>query len=485
MVSSYNLSYSQAFLSRPALRMQRRMAFGIAVLMLTSMLSLVPVAKFYMVASPSFLPMFYVAMFLCNGFTSLLLGLQAIHLRHATLAILAGAFTFTCATAFLQIFMSPYVTGNEFHLFQETSQGLAWLGWIGRLAFPIFVMVAINQSEHERASWVLLSFWGFPAILAGLLLIGLSHENFLPPLLKGGTELHQWSEFLTKGIIPAHLLLICSAVIMLARKSRFRTRLHLWLGVALVGIVAESIVAMVSGSRFTLGWYGALAFHLMTVLILLGALFWDIHDMQGTLQRLNAQLHKQANHDNLTGLLLRRPFNDILQKALIGEKKQQIPPLLIMIDVDDFKAYNDTFGHLSGDSCLIAISHALNKKVQEFNGCIARMGGEEIAVIFTGDNALNPQKMADMLRKEVEQLHLQHSPKAHFGWVTISLGWATGNARSGMSEWLKKADEALYAAKNAGRNQATGYPFIPKKTCHAIKLRTHNSQRHERKNRQN
>ena len=445
--------YSQAFLSRPALRMQRRIALGVALLLVACMGSLLPVAGFPLGGVPSFLPMVYVAMALCNGFTSLLLGLQALHLRHATLALLAGAYTLMATTCIIQLATSPELIGMAG---SEGLQAWAWMGWTGRVAFPLFVMLAIIQKDTARKRRSVFALWLLPAFIALVVFSVLQHVPHLPHLLVTNEGPPKLAGFLTHWILPGDLLLVCGAATMLARKSRFRTRLHLWLGVAMVGMFGETILAMWAESRFTIGWYGAVAFNLMTILTLLVALLWDIHDIQGTLQRMNAQLHRQANHDALTGLLLRRPFNDFMSKAQSGRKPGEPSPVLLMIDIDDFKAYNDAFGHLSGDSCLTSIGRALQDLTHLHQGCIARMGGEEMAVLLSGRAAAHPEVIAESLRREVEMLHLQHAPGARMPWVTVSIGWARAGRGKGLAAWYKQADDALYAAKAAGRNRVMG-----------------------------
>lgn len=459
MPLSYTSSYGQAFLSRPALHTQRRIALGVSFLMLVLMSMTLPIATFHQDGVVFFLPLYLVALILCNGFTSLLLGLQAIHLRHATLALLAGAYCFLCSVGIFQLSVVLKHLNQPEQFLKELPSSWFWMGWIARTAFPLFIIASINQEDRIRTPKILISFWLAPFLLPFIFVFIFHHISNLTPLIILSPYIH-WSDFLIEGLLPANLLMICLALLLLARKSRFRTRLHLWLGVSLIGAASEIILTMASKTPFSIGEYGALIFNLLTILILLGALLWDIHDMQGTLQRINAQLHKQANHDALTGLLLRRPFNDFLFNALENAYPNQPQPVLCMIDIDDFKAYNDAFGHLTGDSCLISIAHALQEKVKEHHGCIARMGGEELAVLFEGKFSPEPQKLAEILRKEIENLRLPHAQHARLNWVTVSIGWALGKRGESISQWLKNADDALYKAKSSGRNKAIGYSSL-------------------------
>ena len=159
--------------------------------------------------------------------------------------------------------------------------------------------------------------------------------------------------------------------------------------------------------------------------------------------------------DGLTGVANRRKFDQELLAEWRRAKRDGTDLSLIMLDVDEFKAYNDNYGHQSGDEVLSALAAAISVKVQRITDHFCRYGGEEFVLLLANTSSREAQKMAEKVRLCVEQLALQHSYSNTSKVVTISLGLATFNPAAGSSydELIKAADVALYAAKDAGRNR--------------------------------
>lgn len=160
--------------------------------------------------------------------------------------------------------------------------------------------------------------------------------------------------------------------------------------------------------------------------------------------------------DALTGLYNRRHFNHYFDDALsMAHKKGQAISLMIF-DIDNFKKYNDTYGHQKGDDVLKETATALQCRVQDFNAACFRLGGEEFAIIASldDDEAL---ELAENICKEIESLDIEHINNAQFGCVTTSVG-VYSHHPDGMSvveadELFRIADQSLYRAKESGRNQ--------------------------------
>jgi len=177
-----------------------------------------------------------------------------------------------------------------------------------------------------------------------------------------------------------------------------------------------------------------------------------IKEADSHLRSLNQRLEAMARTDGLTGLLNRRAF-DLELEACAGKSGQQTFSLL-MIDVDHFKSYNDTYGHPAGDECLRIISACIRTTIQSYASSVAaRYGGEEIAVIVPRAGAQEAQVIASLLASAVRSLDIPHigSDKSH---VTVSIGVATRSrpSRKTAKELLLEADQCLYAAKAAGRD---------------------------------
>lgn len=170
------------------------------------------------------------------------------------------------------------------------------------------------------------------------------------------------------------------------------------------------------------------------------------------LRSLNQRLEAMARTDGLTGLLNRRAF-DLELEACAGKSGQQTFSL-IMIDVDHFKSYNDSYGHPAGDECLRIISACIRTTIQSYASSVAaRYGGEEIAVIIPRAGAQEAYAVASLLVSAVRSLNIPHA-RSDKSYVTVSIGTATWHRPSKKSaeELLLEADQYLYAAKAAGRD---------------------------------
>jgi len=164
-------------------------------------------------------------------------------------------------------------------------------------------------------------------------------------------------------------------------------------------------------------------------------------------------IEKLNNTDQLTGIPNRHAFD----LALVVNWKRAIrdvkPISLIMIDFDLFKRYNDTYGHLQGDSTLRTISLALTNKLEKLSGIVARWGGDEFAILLPQANESDVQGLAEELRQTIENTMLDFEGEIHN--ITASLGTSTitPSSETDMGVLLINADEALYCAKKEGRNR--------------------------------
>jgi diguanylate cyclase (GGDEF)-like protein/PAS domain S-box-containing protein len=164
-------------------------------------------------------------------------------------------------------------------------------------------------------------------------------------------------------------------------------------------------------------------------------------------------LEQLATRDGLTGLANRRCFDETLHAEWMRALRQRQPLSLLMVDVDNFKAYNDANGHLGGDECLKRIATAVASEMRA-NDLVARYGGEEFAVILPNQSLKGAASVAERIRTRVEQLQVPNrmTPGQH---VTVSIGAATAIASpdNSASELVAIADAALYRAKHMGRNR--------------------------------
>jgi diguanylate cyclase (GGDEF)-like protein len=179
---------------------------------------------------------------------------------------------------------------------------------------------------------------------------------------------------------------------------------------------------------------------------------------QGMLRQRERELdfaHANAMTDSLTRLANRRHFDDALNREFFRLKRSGAPLSLIMLDVDYFKRFNDSLGHLAGDDCLQQVACALSAVVERAPDLVARYGGEEFAVILPETDPMGALSLAERIRQAVEELAIPHPDSLIASHVTVSMGVVTVSpAGLGAPEAiLALADEAMYGAKQGGRNR--------------------------------
>jgi diguanylate cyclase (GGDEF)-like protein len=186
-----------------------------------------------------------------------------------------------------------------------------------------------------------------------------------------------------------------------------------------------------------------------------------IAEQTGLLQQANAQLLRLATLDGLTQIPNRRRFNDYLSEVMLQPSNLAV----VMCDVDHFKRYNDHYGHQMGDECLKQVAATLEQTLQQrwpaAQGLAARYGGEEFVLVLLDIELHQAQAEAEAFRQAIAALDIPHQRSEH-GRITLSLGVAWQQTASNGQSYsipalLRAADEALYAAKSAGRNQVMLY----------------------------
>jgi len=162
--------------------------------------------------------------------------------------------------------------------------------------------------------------------------------------------------------------------------------------------------------------------------------------------------------DGLTGIGNRRRFDEIFSREWHRCMRSGQPLAVIMVDVDHFKAYNDHYGHHSGDECLRVVAAMLDAVAQRPGDFTARYGGEEFVCLLPETDAEGARLVAERLRESVTSRAIPHEASTTDPSVTISAGYAAAVPWNGMEPYslLAAADEALYTAKKAGRNRVCG-----------------------------
>jgi diguanylate cyclase (GGDEF)-like protein/PAS domain S-box-containing protein len=188
------------------------------------------------------------------------------------------------------------------------------------------------------------------------------------------------------------------------------------------------------------------------------------------LSALNRRLEELARMDGLTGITNRRAFDEALEAEFRRSVRSATPLSLLLIDVDHFKAFNDTYGHPEGDDCLKAVAKVLTGVLNRPGDLAARYGGEEFAAILPETDARGAMAIAESIRMAVSRLGIGHAGSpARLVTASIGVSAFTGDGSPGsVAELVQDADDALYAAKAAGRDRvllgrgegkaAGGYP---------------------------
>lgn len=164
-------------------------------------------------------------------------------------------------------------------------------------------------------------------------------------------------------------------------------------------------------------------------------------------------LEMAAMVDGLTGVANRRKFNEYLTTHRLQSMRKHQDLSLLMLDVDFFKRYNDHYGHPMGDECLKKIAQVIKQSVQRPYDLVARYGGEEFVCLLPETNYQGAVTLANKILDQVRMLAIPHQGAEQHQIVTLSIGVATMQAEQDTDALVKCADQALYAAKQAGRNQ--------------------------------
>jgi two-component system, chemotaxis family, response regulator WspR len=180
-----------------------------------------------------------------------------------------------------------------------------------------------------------------------------------------------------------------------------------------------------------------------------------LHESQEQLVLMNIELQRLNNIDGLTGLSNRRYLDEFLTTEWKRALREQTALSVLMIDVDDFKRYNDTYGHLAGDEVLKEVATTITQGIKRPADLAARFGGEEFIVVLPNTEPAGAQCVAEDIRHRLENLRIPHSAATTIPYVTISVGTASMIPRKSDSsaDLVAMADAALYKAKKAGRNR--------------------------------
>lgn len=180
-----------------------------------------------------------------------------------------------------------------------------------------------------------------------------------------------------------------------------------------------------------------------------------LRESQQQLMETIIELQQLTNVDGLTELSNRRYFNEYMDTQWKRAAREQSSLSVLMIDIDAFKRYNDTYGHLAGDEALKKVAETIQARVARSTDLAARFGGEEFSLILPATPLSGAHYLAEKLRRSVEDLGIPHNASTLAKCITVSVGAASTIPQRGDSfpSLIETADKALYEAKRAGKNR--------------------------------
>lgn len=190
---------------------------------------------------------------------------------------------------------------------------------------------------------------------------------------------------------------------------------------------------------------------------LIGFMF-DISErkkMEQELLRMQQKLEALSYEDGLTGVANRRLFDERMNTECNNARIAQRPLSMILLDIDHFKQFNDHYGHVQGDECLVQVARALKQVGRRDSDIVARYGGEEFVLLLPETDEQTALEMAEQCRKVIEDLQIEHQHSSCSAVVTASIGVATVafDKHEDLKNFSETVDRLLYAAKRNGRNQ--------------------------------
>ena len=402
---------------------------------------------------PGFVVVCGISVFIISLQTAFLLYTQSNLELNKSVAFLASGYFLISFLALYRIIFIPNAILPSY-LVSEESQISSWMWTIWHIIFPIYIILySLNFSFGQKISYKAYR-WYFrlvPLISVVIILSVIFGEHLLPHIINGNN--YSQSLYLDKII----LIFSIGALFSLILKKGTYHRQDLWLLLATVTHSLDVFYGIVGEVRYSIGWYLGTINGLISSTIILGVFIHRIKKIAQTMKEENYRLRDMTETDVLTGIANRRKFNLIFKTLWTLALQQEKSICLIMIDIDHFKLYNDTLGHLEGDKCLMTVAQTLKTIAKRQIDLTARIGGEEFVILLFGVNEKEGLKYSEEARKAIENLKMP-TPSTLHPYVTVSVGWGviTPDTTINPDWFIDKVDKALYQAKNKGRNTTVG-----------------------------
>jgi len=435
-------------------------AVTIGGLLVTACGATLAVARADLSHIPEILVAYDAALIMLSLMTAYLLFGQFMVSGTISVAVLATAYLVTGLLQIENLSFFPGVFLRQ-EMFQVDPASAVWVWLICHVIFPALVCLYAFIDEHKPAAvppaWMNVTVAALGAgslvVMVAVFWLVTSGIQLLPPLVVTRNSI----DLVSTGLGPAAWVLNVAALVLLVGRLRCRSLVQLWLAVAVLASLLDVTVTMYAPLRYSAGWYLSRMISLVTTGVVLVAMLREMTLLYARVADLNDRLELMAVTDGLTGLANRRHFNQTLDREWRRARREIDLVSLLMIDIDHFKGYNDRLGHLAGDECLRRVAQAIGSCVRRPLDLAARYGGEEFAVVLPGTDAAGAMAVAQRVREAVAAAAMPHPDSGKF--VTVSIGIATLRPIADDSETLLIAasDEALYRAKDAGRDRVVAH----------------------------
>jgi diguanylate cyclase (GGDEF)-like protein len=443
-----------------------RQSYLLAALAVLSMIIfvafIIPMSKLMMPFVLPFYTMYITTIIFVESMTAYFLAIQFKATSQPYLGALSGAYGFVAVTATLQILVFPGVF-TPHGLLGAGPQSSIWLWVLWHGGFPVLVLMSmilkipggVDGRAYRKMRISILLMLSGPILSLCVAFVIIRCSDKLPWLIQGG----YYSLLTSSKIGPAIIGLNILALISCLATSKLKDLLSLWLAVAIAASLADSVLTLQASTRFSLGWYSGRLLSVIASSVVLCVLILEFSRLYQKLAESNLVLSHLVLHDGLTGVFNRNYFDEQLSREFKRVYRTPYPISLLMIDVDHFKKYNDTYGHPAGDMCLIEVASAIGSLLKRPADFLARYGGEEFVVVLPSTDQFYAMEIAESIRKKIKEMHLS-ALNIKLKPVTASIGLAVFDPMTDTyspEEFLQHADVALYAAKASGRDNIQIY----------------------------
>ncbi len=440
---------------------QRRIATVAVIVAIVTFLGAIPFANVQLPRSTAFLPSVSALAAFGTLLTALILGSQYRAARYPPLAFLALAYAIESMLVVVTVITLPHLFANT-PVLGSGPQSAAWLypAW-HCIYFACLAAYAVSskrmRGDEKIVAWnrrfvLVFSIASAFAVLA-ILAVTIFRGGVLPPIVLANGH---FSSIATRVVVPALLLMNAALLFIFIRGTRLSKMVDLWIVVTLVALACETMLAGVfGGGRYTVGWYVARIEWCVASVAFPIALVMQMSRIIAGLSTANRSLAVASDTDSLTGLHNRRGFDVRFKTRVFASARAGRPTSLLIIDVDEFKPFNDTFGHPRGDVALRAVAKVLQHAISPPLDFASRIGGEEFAIVLPNISADGAMARAEQIRSSVEALAIAQYPGCAPGRLTVSIGVAStpGVIGEKHQDLMTRADHALYIAKRSGRNR--------------------------------